>query len=351
MNSIKKWSLLCALVLASVGSVVAQARFLTWTSYPKDGKLDAYFQEMKDVGLDGIIVNATPEQVKEMVPYAEKYKMELHVWYKTLCDGDIAAKHPDWLDYNRLGQSMQFKKAYVDYYKFLNPIIPGVQKAVLAKIAKYAAIPGVKSISLDYCRYVDAILPTTLWKNYDVVQDKVYPEWDYGYHPMMLKAFEEAYNYDPRNQPDVNADKVWHQFRMDAVNNLVFQIAELVKGAGKELTASPFPTPKMSARMVYQDWAKWPLDRSYPMIYNGFYDEHIEWIGQCVADCMEQAHEGTDIYVGLYTDDFKKGTGDTFTDAVEAAVKNGAKGFSLFTFGAMNKAQRKELKRVIQSMK
>lgn len=339
------------LFIVSVVSVFAQARFLTWTSYPENGQLDAYFEKMHEVGIDGIIVHGTPSQIREMVPYADKYKMELHVWYKTLCDGEIAAKHPDWLDYNRLGQSMQFKKAYVDYYKFLNPIIPGVQKAVLAKIDEYLAIPGVKSISLDYCRYVDAILPTTLWKNYDVVQDKVYPEWDYGYHPAMIAAFEKEYNYDPRNQADVNGDKSWHQFRMNAVNNLVNQIAVRVKSSGKELTASPFPTPEMAARMVYQDWGKWPLDRAYPMIYNGFYDEHIDWIGKCVADCVTQAHKGTDIYVGLYTDDFKQGSKDRLSDAVRVAIQAGAKGFSIFTFDAMDKNQRKELKHIIQSIK
>lgn len=341
----------CMLVL-SVQGAFGQARFLTWGGYPKDGNLETYFKEMHDVGLDGLLANSSVAQLKEMIPVAAKYGVEIHAWREILSNGAIAKKHPEWLDYNRLGQSMLHKKAYVAYYKFLNPIIPGVQKAIIQQLEPYAEIEGLASISLDYCRYVDAILPTTLWEKYDIVQDQVYPEWDYGYHPAMIKAFEKEYSYDPRNQEDVNGDKQWAQFRYDAVTNLVNQIETMVRSHNKELTASPFPTPKMSRRMVYQDWGKWNLDRAYPMIYNGFYNQGTDWVGQCVADCMKDAHKGTAIYAGLYIPSFQKGAnGGTLTEAVHAALDAGAKGFALFTFDSMSKQQKKELKTVIRSIK
>jgi uncharacterized lipoprotein YddW (UPF0748 family) len=331
-------------------SAFSQARFFTWTSYPKDGNLEAYFQELNEVGIDGLLVNSPASQIKEMIPYANKYGIEIHIWRHILCNGEIAKEHPEWLDYNRLGQSLEKVKAYVDYYKFLNPIIPGVQEAILRQLEEYATIKGVKSISLDYCRYVDAILPTGLWKKYNIVQDKVYPQWDYGYHPMMVKAFEERYGYDPRNQEDVNGDEKWHQFRMDAVNRLVERIVKMAHSHNVMVTASPFPTPKMSRRMVYQDWGQWKLDKVFPMIYNGFYYGDIEWIKKCVRECVKDAHCKDQVHVGLYTGDFEKDK-SLLRKAIMGSIKEGAKGFSLFTFGGMSKELKAELKKIIATIK
>lgn len=339
-------------LLALLTSLTAfsQARFFTWGNYPKDGNLETYFKEMHEVGLDGLLMNASPTQIKEMMPYAQKYGIEMHIWRHILSNGEIAKDHPEWLDYNRLGQSMEKVKAYVDYYKFLNPIIPGVQEAILRQLEEYTKIEGVRSISLDYCRYVDAILPTGLWKTYNIVQDKVYPKWDYGYHPIMVNAFKERFGYDPRNQEDVNGDKKWHKFRTDAVNRLVDRIIKMVHSHNIMVTASPFPTPKMAKRMVYQDWGQWKLDKAFPMIYNGFYYSDVNWIKNCVRDCVRDAQPQTEIYVGLYTGDFEKGN-HSLREAILGSIKEGAKGFSLFTFSGMSKELKGELKKIIQKVK
>ncbi|MDD4609408.1 MAG: hypothetical protein WCQ82_07045 [Bacteroidaceae bacterium] len=345
----KKLVLLALLCLMSLPSF-SQARFFTWTHYPKDGDLKSYFEELHDVGIDGILVNSSAEKIKEMLPMAKKYGIEVHAWIMVMSNAEIAKAHPEWLDYNRLGQSLAKKKAYVDYYKFLNPIIPGVQTAILEQLKAFTVLKGLKSISLDYCRYVDAILPTSLWPKYGIKQDKVYPEWDYGYHPAMLEAFEKEYGYDPRNQEDVNGDEKWHQFRMTALNKFVKRIQQMAHADGKLVTASPFPTPEMSRQMVYQDWGAWQLDKAFPMIYNGFYYGDIEWITNCVKACVHQTTPPTEIYVGLFTDDFKQEKG-SLSKAIKSSIQAGAKGFSLFMFASMDAAQKQELKTLIQELK
>lgn len=114
---------------------------------------------------------------------------------------------------------------------------------------------GLNGIAIDYHRFVDVVLPTTLWPHYGIVQDREYAAWDYGYHPEMLRLFKEQYGYDPREQEDPSLDVKWRQFRCDQITEVANMIAEVVHSYGKTMAASPFPTPKMASRMVRQDWA------------------------------------------------------------------------------------------------
>ncbi len=326
----------------------AQPKFWTWSGFDKKRDWTAYFKELKDVGVTGVILGAGVEQLKEVLPIAEKEGIEIYAWLWITNNGGIADKHPEWLDYNQLGQSIKDKKAYVDYYKFLNPAIPEVQDAIVESVRPYAELEGLKGISLDYCRYVDAILPTTLWKNYDVIQDKVYPEWDYGYHPYMIEQFVKEHGYDPREQEDINGDKLWHQYRMDKVTEIANKLAALAKANNKEITASPFPTPEMSRRMVYQDWGKWNLDRAFPMIYDSFYNGDLEWIADCVRDCRRDMKPSANLYFGLYVPGYKQDRGFDIFDAMRTAIDNGAEGVSFFQYGDLNDEQKKELKKFIK---
>lgn len=340
-------ALLCAIFFVS--NIGAQPKYWTWANYSASKDWNAYFAELKETGITGVLLSASKEGYEKVIPIATSHGVEVHAWLWIMNNGSIAAKHPEWLDYNRKGESIRDKKAYVDYYKFLNPIIPGVQQAITEYIDNIAQIKGLKGISLDYCRYVDAILPTSLWSNYGVKQDKVYAEWDYGYHPDMLAAFEKKYGYDPRNQDDVNADKKWHQFRMDKVNDVVAKLVKVARKRGVEITASPFPTPEMSRRMVYQDWGKWKLDRAFPMIYNGFYYGDLEWIADCVRECRRDMQPKTSLYFGVYVPDYGKDSKFTLVEAMKTAMDNGAKGVSFFTFDSLTSQQKAAIKEFIKN--
>ncbi len=336
----------------------SKARFWTWVSYSDKRDWDAYFTELKRVGLDGILMSSGIEGYKKVIPIAQKYGIEVQAWLWVMNNGGIANEHPEWLDYNALGHSLKDSMAYVGYYKFLNPIIPGVREKIATNFHNIAKIEGLSGVSFDYCRYVDAILPYHLWGSYGIVQDKIYPKWDYGYHPAMVETFIDKHGYDPRELVDTTPgaaapdDKKWLKFRLETLNTLVDSIATLIHSEGKLFTASPFPTPEMSKHMVRQDWGKWPLDMAFAMIYQGFYkDAGLEWIAQCVRECKRDLKSKGRIFLGMHIPDFNKKDSPSLTDAVNTALENGAEGFSMYTFDALNPEQREELRVLIEDIK
>lgn len=352
----KLFSLLVLLLFVTSVNAKSKPEFWTWLSYgdAKNVGWDKYLDELKDVGLTGIILSANPERMQEVTTLANAKGIKVQAWVWIMNNRAIAKEHPDWLDYNQKGESMKDKHAYVEYYKFLNPAVPGVKEAIVEQVAEIAKIDGIEGISLDYCRYVDAILPTSLWQKYDIIQEKIHPEWDYGYHPVMIEAFKKEYGYDPREQKDPSMDAKWHQFRMDKVNDVVAALREVADDNKIELTASPFPTPNMSRRMVYQDWGKWELDRAFPMIYNGFYYGGIDWIVECVQDCRRDMYKKAKLYCGLFVPDYEESKESTFTiyEAMDAAIEAGAKGISFFTYNSFKTDEQKaELKAYISSKK
>lgn len=348
MKTLRNLFLLCFLFLS--GAAMAQPHYWTWVGYSPRRDWDKYFQELTDVGLKGVIMQAAPDDYAKVIPIAEKYGVDVYAWTWIMNNGGIAKEHPEWLDYNRLGESLKDSMAYVGYYKFLSPIIPGVRAAIAENIEKIAQVEGLKGISMDYCRYVDQILPTSLWGNYKIVQDKEYPKWDYGYHPDMINAFQDKYGYDPSKLEDPSQDAKWFQFRLDQVNEVANMVGDIAHKHGKSISASPFPTPEMSRRMVRQDWGKWNLDLAFPMIYHGFYYGKADWIAECVRECIKDK-PGTEIYCGLHIPDFGMAGKDGYpklTEAMEAAVNAGAKGIAIYTFDSLNPEQRAEMKAFIQ---
>lgn len=338
-------------LFAATGTVAAQPHYWTWGYYSPDRDWDEYFTDMTQTGIRGLILMCGPEQMAQVIPAAGRHGVTVYAWMWIMNNGGIAYRHPEWLDYNRNGESLKDKKAYVDYYKFLSPVIPGVREAIAEGIEKMAAVPGLAGISMDYCRYVDQILPTTLWTQYGIVQDKEYAEWDYGYHPEMLKAFEKKYGYDPSKLDDPSQDSVWFQFRLDQVTEVAEMVAGIAHRHGKAVSASPFPTPSMARRMVRQDWGRWTLDAAFPMIYQGFYDGDSTWIAECVRECVTAKPE-TMICCGLHVPDFYGGGRDgkpTLTQAMEAAVGAGARGIAFYTFDAMTASMREEVRRFTET--
>lgn len=342
----KRFFTIFALALIVSVTASAQNKFFTWVGYSDTRDWDAYFQELSDIGMNGILINSGREGLEKVIPIAEKYGIEVHAWLWIMNNGGIASQHPEWLDYNQNGESLKDKKAYVDYYKFLNPIIPEARAAIADGIAEVAKTKGLKGISLDYCRYVDAILPEALWASYGIKQDKVYAEWDYGYHPMMIEAYAKKYGKQPAAD-----DSQWLDFRCEVLNNFVDSLAGIVKGAGLKFSASPFPTPEMAKEMVRQDWGKWPLDMAFPMIYHGFYYGDEKWVAKCVSDCRRDMDPKSELYLGMHIPDFGNPKGPTLTQTMQAAFDNGAKGVSMYTFDSLSPELKKELKAFIQSHK
>ena len=319
--------------------------FWTWLNYRPGVNFDSVCAVMNEAGLDGVILNApTPDAYREAIPIANKHGLEVYAWLWTMNlehDRDkIVKEHPEWFSVNRNGESLAEKRAYVDYYKFMCPVLPEVRERIKKKIVAYCEVEGLNGIAIDYHRFVDVILPTTLWSRYDIVQDKEYPEFDYGYHPEMIKLYKEKFGYDPREQEDPSKDEQWRQFRCDQITGVANMIAEVVHSYGKVMAASPFPTPAMSRRMVRQDWGNWNLDIVFPMAYHNYYTGDVSFISDCTLENVRDKNPMTTLYCGMTSTD-----GPIMFESMDAALSSGAQGIAIFTVGRLRSPEiRKQFK-------
>jgi hypothetical protein len=309
--------------------------FWTWMDYRPGMNFDSVCSVMNEAGIDGVMLNApTPDDYRVAIPIAHMHGIEVYAWLWTMNlehgRDSIVKAHPEWLSVNRKGESLADTNIYVNYYKFMCPALPEVREFIKKKIVAYCEVEGLNGIAIDYHRFVDVILPTTLWSRYGIVQDKEYPEFDFGYHPAMIKLFKEKYGYDPREQEDPSIDEKWLQFRCDQITEVANMIAEVVHSYGKVMAASPFPTPKMAKSMVRQDWGKWNLDIVFPMVYHNFYTGDVSFISDCTLENVRDKNPMTTLYCGM-----TGSNGPIMFECMDAALNSGAKGISIFTVGSL----------------
>ncbi|UXD70167.1 family 10 glycosylhydrolase [Sphingobacterium faecium] len=327
---------------AAAANNTDQPMFWTWLDYRPTSNFDSLCREMQYLGIDGVMLNApTPDDYRVAIPIAHKYGIKVVAWLWTLnLEHDreqILKKHPEWFSVNRNGKSLADTTAYVGYYKFLSPVLPEVKNYIKEKIQSYCDVEGLDGISIDYNRYVDVVLPTTLWPKYHIVQDREYAAWDYGYHPVAIQKFKDQYGYDPRTQKDPSSDLKWRQFRCDQITDIANMIADVVHASGKIMAASPFPTPKMASRMVRQDWGKWKLDIVFPMVYSNFYTEDPSFIRDCTIENVNDKNKMTTLFCGLMASD-----SDVMFTEMDEALNHGAQGIAIFTINSIRDPKIKE---------
>lgn len=313
-----------------------------WMNYRNGNDWDEVFQKCADHGVKGMLLYGKAEDYPKVIPIAEKYGIDIHAWQWILNRpyGEIPTQHPEWLSVNRKGNSLADSIAYVGYYKFLCPALPEVRDFLLEDMEKIVSIEGLKGLSLDYCRFVDVILPENIQPKYDIVQDKEYPEWDYGYHPFMIEKFMKTHGYDPRELEDPSQDSTWLQFRYDQVTEVANLLAEMTHKHGKIISASPFPSPSIARKLVRQDWDKWELDIVFPMVYSGFYaDGGAEWLADCTREAVSLVGpKGTKVYSGLFASHHKNDTLD-LAKAMNIVMENGASGIAIFSYPGLDSLQ------------
>lgn len=316
--------------------------FATWTSAGKEFKKEVWEEKLanyKSLGISEILVGGNPEVLKEIVPLANENNIEVHAWMWTLNrpNDSICKQHPEWYAVNRLGENSLESRAYVDYYQWLSPFHPEAREHIKNNVRKLTKIEGLASIHLDYVRYVDVILGADLQPKYGLTQDREMPEYDYGYHPIARAGFKKIFDKDPIDFEHPELSTEWRQYRLNAVTSLVNELVEIAHESKHKMTAAVFPFPEMSRQMVRQAWNDWNLDAAYPMLYQNFYRENINWIGFAT----EQGVRDVDfpIYAGLYSPALQKA--EDLEKAIRLAKEKGAKGISIFTADNLNEDQKK----------
>ncbi len=304
-------------------------KYWIWTgahTSSTQAELKSLYQGLKSHGITGVFFG-DGIQPKEF-DAIKSAGLELHSWIWTTNRWDpwIREHHPDWYMVNRLGESCFDHPPYVDYYRWVSPVIPGFVRYMQEQVEEIACHHAIDGIHLDYVRYPDIVLPRALWSKYNVDETEELPQYDYCYSSHTRSAFKHKFGRDPMDIKNPASDQEWLHFRYDSVTNLVKSLHESARHHNKQLTAAVFPTPRLARKMVRQDWDKWPLDAACPMIYNGFYNKPVEWIGEMVLENIQTVT--FPIYCGLYMPDLEKD--QDFAKAIQLAKLRGAAGVSLF---------------------
>lgn len=301
------------------------------------GEWREVFSHLKKAGIGGILLRGSTDDYKRIVPLAAKHRIDIHAWIITLNRAwdEEAKRHPEWFTVSRKGDSCYDVHPYVDYYQWVCPSREDVYQHVEKEVMSLLKIQGLKGVHLDYIRYSDVILPVGLWKKYNLVQDKEYPEFDFCYCDTCREKFITESGIDIRELADPTASAEWREYRWNSVTHFVNRLAEKVHNDSpdKRLTAAVFPYPEIARAICRQDWAKWNLDGFFPMIYHSFYNEDINWIGSSVAKGVADLNGKAPLFAGLFIPALSP---ETIGEAVDISLKNGAEGICYFDYGSLS---------------
>jgi uncharacterized lipoprotein YddW (UPF0748 family) len=312
------------------------------------------FKKYKNAGIDEVLINTNtdPALLNRIVPIAREKGLKVHAWIMTMNrPGDsIALQHPEWYAVSKEGNSCYDTRPYVDYYQWLCPTREASRNHILGLVEGLAKVEGIESVHLDYIRYSDIFLPIGLLPKYNLKQETELPEFDFCYCDVCIAEFEKLHHKNPLEIENTSIDMEWKQFRLNRVRDIVNDAYEIVHKHNKKLTAAVFPYPEMADHMVRQRWDKWTIDEVYPMIYHGFYNEEVDWIGFATKQGVEDV-KGTGIQVntGVYLPSFK--SRQELKDAIMLAKNNGAKGITFFDGSALNPEHITVIRRAKDSFK
>ena len=314
-----------------------------------DDKWKTNFERIKSAGIEAVVPQVYASEfalfdhptmpvrdnwLERMIPLAHAAGLEIHGWMWTmpLNNKKMIAEHPDWFSVNRRGEPAHTHPAYVHHYKFMCPCNDEVAEFVAGNVEALAKIEGLDGIHLDYVRQPDVILAEALQPRNNVVQDKEYPQYDYPYSENCRNQFKEQTGIDPMDLGDeAPQHEAWRQFRYDAVSNIVNNhCVPMARKYDKPITAAVFP----NWESVRQEWHNWDLDGFLPMLYHGFYNKGVDWIGEEVKkglDRLELLKNDKPVYSGLFLPHLK--TGEALKQAIESSEANGASGIALFSYG------------------
>ena len=314
----------------------AESPFTLWSWVHGNRDRDAaewrrLFSRLREAGFHAVLVGGGDIELVSGAARAEG--LEYHRWFWTLNrngDARVREDHPEWFTVSRNLESSLEHPPYVGYYRWVCPSRAPVREYLRGRIAELAANPAVDGVHLDYVRHCDVILPRGLWETYDLVQDVEHPEFDFCYCEVCREQFAVLDGRDPVEIADPTADEAWRRFRWDGVTGAVRELADAAHENGKPITAAVFPTPSIARRLVRQDWDRWPLDRFFSMLYQGFYLEDIPWIGDGVREgvaALRAAGGATPLNAGLYLPSLDP---PALAEAVATARRAGASGVSTF---------------------
>jgi hypothetical protein len=151
-------------------------------------------------GVDALMYNGghNTETYQRVGKIAREAGLEFHAWIPTMVQGYSEKLDSSWYAVNGKGESALTDPAYVPYYTFLCPNREKVYKFLENLYLNVARVDEIDGVHLDYIRFPDVILARGLWKKYDLVMDREYPEFDYCYCDSCVADFKEQTGIDIR---------------------------------------------------------------------------------------------------------------------------------------------------------
>ena len=350
------------MLAASVSCTTEQDKVWGWISGKLDmpeEELEHYFSKCKETGIDAVIMechgskpvvldsttfrdSAALEIIRRAVPYAQKYGVELHAWMWTTnrVEKHFREAHPELYQVNAQGESCLDIKLYDrEHYRWLCPSHPESAEYLRDRVRELAEIDGLAGIHLDFIRYPDVILPYGLHESRGVVQDKVYPLWDFCYCETCRAEFKKLSGIDPMDLEDPTANEQWMQFRWDLMAKMASEIAAEIKKCGKVSSAAVFASPEESKKLVRQDWSNFRnFDYLFPMIYHKFYAKEDPWVETATregVEALKAAGNPAKLCSGLFVGHVPA---DRIPEFMQYVKNGGSHGICFFSLEGINKA-------------
>ena len=330
--------------IAEKGLSKKEFTFAAWGD-PGKGTQDIQKERLKrlsDAGITDLLPSAGIDRLKELIALGKDYGIKIHAWHWMMNVGGNkeCQEHPEWFSVNSLGQNCKDFHPYVNYYKFLSPFSEGARAYIKRGVREKAKIEGIASVHFDYIRYVDVILGADLQKKYthnggELVQDRILPEYDFGYHPVARQQYKEKFGIDPIDMDDKEENPAWQQFRMNAISSLVDECVEICHEEGTKASAAVFPFPQLAREYVRQDWGHWNLDIFYPMAYKKDHQGNVGWVGFATKEGVRDLSPDQDLVTGILVGHYGRNLKD-FEQAIVEAHDNGAKGIAFFTANSLS---------------
>ncbi|PKO97117.1 MAG: hypothetical protein CVU12_02285 [Bacteroidetes bacterium HGW-Bacteroidetes-7] len=275
------------------------------------------------------------------LPFAKKHNIELHAWIWTTNRTEMSLRnaHPEWYQVNAQGESCLDIKLYNrEHYRWICPSRPEALEYMKDRVAELAKIEGLAGVHLDFIRYPDAILPYGLHESRGVVQDKVYPLWDFCYCEVCRENFKTQAGIDPVELEDPTSNKEWMQYRWDVLSSFASELCKEIKSHGKVATAAVFASPEESKKLVRQDWVNFRnIDIIFPMIYHKFYsweDPMVETATREGVEALMAAGNPAALCSGLFVGHVPK---DRIPEFFAYAKSGGSQGVCLFSLEGINR--------------
>jgi uncharacterized lipoprotein YddW (UPF0748 family) len=317
----------------------------TWLNYKKqpDSTWIEFFKKLTSSGISHFFIHASAKELHYLLSLTKNWDIKIHgwVWAFNRPNDKKAMKNLDWYSINRKGDNSYDTRPYVDYYQWLSPFSSGATNHIKNNIKKISEVKGIASVHIDYVRYCDVFLPSTLQKKYKIEQREVLHEYDYGYHKNGRRQFLKLHGVDPININNASMYDKWIKFRHNAITKIVKELKVIANNNGTNLSAAVFPTPEMSKRMVLQDWASWNIDMVCPMNYHHFYGENIDWIGKNVRLGLKEINPECIYLSGIYAGSLSP---NMLGKAIKVSLENNASGVNFFSASNLSNEHLKVIK-------